>query len=141
MASAWSARNGNYWQAGVYCASTATNATHYTLTYAGQFRSDSRINVMGSIGWNCWMTNASTWNSNTSSSTTWIESENDKVVNLARRVNFTVARGTADKTLTCNCQVKVTTVSSGTQKATLNFTIPKIAGMVKIYNGSGPTVL
>lgn len=93
---------------------------------------------MSSIAWKCWISNAYSWSSNvTSGNTVWKNSKNDTNVSLASKSNFSVARGTANKTVTGHTWVKVSAVSSGTKSVSVNYTVPKMDGMVKIYNGSG----
>lgn len=134
----WSTRNGNYWQCGAFLTNAGLNTTHQKLNYRGKFRSDWAIQLMSSIAWKCWISNAYSWSSNvTSGNTVWKNSENDTNVSLASKSNFSVARGTANKTVTGHTWVKVSAVSSGTKSVSVNYTVPKMDGMVKIYNGSG----
>ena len=133
----WSARNGNYWQAGAFLTNNGLTTTTQYLNYYGRFRSDWNICLQSSIKWKCWITNAYSWSSNVSSNTTWKNSKDNANIALGSKTNFAVTRGTAHKTVTGWCWVSVSAVSSGSKSVSVSYTVPKMDGMVKIYNGSG----
>lgn len=137
---AWSSRNDNYWRAGVTLTKVSETDTSITLKYTALFSSDYRINVMSSITWNMATSGAYSWSSSSGgeAESRWIESENDASVTLGTK-EFTVNKTTSSQTVNASNTVKVTSVSSGTQTASVSYTIPAKTSYKITFNANGGT--